>query len=42
MWPKIGQYLIKYKEKWEREVKKRNDERGRDDEMENEIVTSEM
>jgi hypothetical protein len=35
---KTDQYLIKYKEKWEREVKKtdeRDEERERDDETEN-------
>jgi hypothetical protein len=38
IWPKIGLYLIKYKEKWEETVKRsdeRDEERERDDETEN-------
>jgi hypothetical protein len=41
----IGQYLIKYKEKWERLVNKsdeRDEESKRDDKTENEIENSEM
>jgi hypothetical protein len=32
MWPQIDQYLIKYKEKWERAVKKKSDKRGEEGE----------